>query len=94
MIEGDDDPIFRSQVGKGHLSRIQVFRNFRAVAEKVGLPKGASPHWLRHSFAIHALKRGAPLRTLQRDLGHESIRTTQGYLHPGEEDAASDFTVL
>ena len=89
-----DSPIFPSQVGKGHLTRVQVFRIFGKAAKQVGLPVDASPHWLRHSFATHALKRGAPLRTVQRDLGHESIRTTQGYIHPGEEEAASDFTVL
>lgn len=91
---GEDNPLFPSQRRRGHLSRVQVLRIIKAAARDASLTYKISPHWMRHSFATHAIKNGASLRTLQIDMGHGSIRTTQGYISPGDEEAASDFVAL
>ncbi|MDR7097556.1 site-specific recombinase XerD [Hydrogenophaga laconesensis] len=44
----------------------------------------ASPHWMRHTHATHALARGAELTTVRDNLRHASIQTTSIYLHGDE----------
>ena len=77
---GEEDILFISARGK-RLTRVMVFYIVRQLAELAGIRREISPHTLRHSFATHLLEGGANLRAIQMMLGHESIATTQIYLH-------------
>lgn len=72
--------LFLNNRGKG-LSRVMVFHIIRDYAAKAGIRKTVSPHTFRHSFATHLIEGGADLRAVQEMLGHESITTTEVYLH-------------
>ena len=74
------DTLFLNRRGK-QLSRAMIFTIVKQLAEKMGLKKSISPHTFRHSFATHLLENGADLRSIQLMLGHESITTTEIYMH-------------
>lgn len=74
------DIIFLNRRG-GKMSRIMVFYIIRDLAAAAGILKTVSPHTLRHSFATHLLEGGASLRVIQELLGHESLETTEIYVH-------------
>ncbi len=77
---GHEDYVFISKHRK-HLSRITVFHFIKQLTEQAGIHKTVSPHTFRHSFATALLEGGASLRAIQMMLGHESIGTTEIYLH-------------
>lgn len=74
------DTLFLNRRGK-QLTRAMVFTIVKQLAKKAGIQKKISPHTFRHSFATHLLENGANLRAIQQMLGHESITTTEIYMH-------------
>ncbi len=77
---GEEDFIFLNRRGS-RLSRVMIFYIIKDLCELAGIKKNVSPHTLRHSFATHLLEGGANLRAIQQMLGHESITTTEIYVH-------------
>ena len=78
--KGFEDTLFLNRRGGG-LTRQMIFIILKDLAIKIDLKKKISPHTLRHSFATHLLQNGADLRAIQQMLGHESITTTEVYVH-------------
>ena len=86
------DPLFVSNK-RGPLSRRQIERLVHNYGSEVGLDKDKRhPHVLRHTHAVHALKSGIDLRTLQQNLGHSSIEVTAIYLTMDIDDRKEEYS--
>lgn len=74
----EKSPLFVGTKGK-RLTHGTFWKKVRELGDYLGLPKTATPHAFRHSFATHLLAEGGDLRTIQELLGHASLSTTQRY---------------
>jgi integrase/recombinase XerD len=74
------DILFLNRRGR-QLTRAMIFTLVKNFCKYAGIKKNISPHTFRHSFATHLLENGADLRSIQQMLGHESITTTEVYMH-------------
>jgi integrase/recombinase XerD len=89
--KGFEDTLFLNRRGK-QLTRAMIFTIIKDLAVKINLRKTISPHTFRHSFATHLLENGADLRSIQLMLGHESITTTEVYMHLDRSHLAQVMT--
>lgn len=69
--------IYEAKGGKSRALRIPEF----LVADLQGITQRVNPHALRHSYATGLLREGVDIKTIQEQLGHTSLETTQLYLH-------------
>lgn len=86
--KGHEDFLFLNRRGS-QLTRAMLFTIIKNTAKKAGIKKSISPHTFRHSFATHLLQNGADLRAIQQMLGHQSITTTEIYMHLNQKDLAN-----
>lgn len=64
-----------------HLDESSINKHIKLAAYKAGIQKQVSCHTLRHSFATHLLESGVNIRTVQEQLGHQHVKTTEIYTH-------------
>jgi integrase/recombinase XerD len=89
-IAPDDYYIFRGRKKNRQMHPTTVLKIVRKSAQKAGIQKKVSPHWMRHAHASIASEK-APLHVIQQSLGHSSIQTTSRYLHVKPDDCSSKY---
>jgi integrase/recombinase XerD len=85
-----EDALFLNRRGE-RLTRQGFWLILKACGRRANIETPITPHTLRHSFATHMLRGGAPLRYLQELLGHASISTTQVYTHLAQAQVKMEY---
>ena len=83
-----------SEFRRHHVNESAIQRAVKRAAKDAGIEKSVTCHTLRHSFATHLLESGADIRTVQEQLGHTDVKTTQIYTHVIERGAGGVLSPL
>lgn len=75
-----NDPV-AGVIRRHHFDESALNKLVKQSAWDAGIKKPVTCHTLRHSFATHLLQSGADIRTVQQQLGHSDVKTTEIYTH-------------
>jgi len=82
------------RIARHHLHESSMQRQIKDAVRKAGVPKRATCHTMRHSFATHLLESGTDIRTVQSLMGHAGVETTMIYLHVMKRPGAGGSSPL
>ncbi|MCG9775660.1 tyrosine-type recombinase/integrase, partial [Vibrio diabolicus] len=82
------------ELRRHHINESAIQRAVKRAATDACIEKTVTCHTLRHSFATHLLESGADIRTVQEQLGHTDVKTTQIYTHVIERGAGGVLSPL
>ncbi|MGH1439936.1 MAG: integron integrase [Cellvibrionaceae bacterium] len=68
-------------IRRHHMDESALNKGIKRASNKADISKPVTSHTLRHSFATHLLQSGADIRTVQQQLGHSDVKTTEIYTH-------------
>jgi integrase/recombinase XerD len=80
LLKGRQCECFFTNCQGNPMSRQGFWKVLKGYARSAGIKKDITPHTLRHSFAMHQLKSGTDLKSIQEMLGHADLSTTQIYV--------------
>jgi integrase/recombinase XerD len=93
LVRGQQQPqraLFVNRRGE-RLTRQGFWLILKIYARDAKIASRITPHIIRHSFATHLLRGGAPLRNVQELLGHANIATTQVYTHLTSDHVREEY---
>jgi integron integrase len=90
-LSGDPET---GEIRRHHVDESGLRKAIKFAGKEAGILKPISCHTLRHSFATHLLENGADIRTVQEQLGHRDLKTTQIYTHVLQNGANSVLSPL
>ena len=70
-----------NKIRRHHMDESMINKVIKQASKVAGITKTISSHTLRHSFATHLLQNGVDIRTVQSQLGHADVKTTEIYTH-------------
>lgn len=79
------DPLFLNRWGEP-LGKTGIYKMIRKLGEKAELPYTLHPHCCRHTFATNMLAKGADIKFIAEEMGHNDVNTTLVYAKIPTED--------